>query len=97
MRIPLSQLTLGFAICAKPVELAPCAGEILMTIDGSETRMSVLLPDGIQQAQLRFELRSCETISDHSQEVGVSRTQSAARQPMVTLHRLSFPWRRKRK
>ena len=62
-RIPLSQLALGFAISAEPVELAPCAGEILMTIDGSETRMSVFLPDGIKLARPRFELRSCETIS----------------------------------
>lgn len=60
-RVPLAQLALDFAIAAEPIELPPCSGEILMTVDGAETRMPVRLPDGIGTAQRRFVLEPCSS------------------------------------
>lgn len=59
-RIPLAQLARDFAIPRKPVTIAPCRGEILMTVDGLETRMPVFLPDGIEESLMRFRISSLE-------------------------------------
>jgi hypothetical protein len=48
LRVRLSQLAIGFAIAAEDIEVEPCSGEIVMTIDGRESRMPVFLPNGIR-------------------------------------------------
>jgi len=58
LRVRLSQLAIGFAIAAEDIELEPCSGEIVMTIDGRESRMPVFLPNGIRGAGSEITLDS---------------------------------------
>ena len=56
-RIPLAQLAIDFAIASMPIELEPCKGEILMAVDGVETRIPLDLPDGIRADLQRFAIK----------------------------------------
>ena len=44
--VPLAQVAHDFAIPILSVDLPPCEGEILMTVDGEMTRMPVALREG---------------------------------------------------
>ena len=60
-RIPLAQLAMNFAIASMPIELEPCTGEVLMVVDGAETRIPLELPDGIRADLQRFAIKHLST------------------------------------
>jgi hypothetical protein len=45
-RFPLAELGPDFCIVRRSVSLPPSKGEIVLLIDGSESRIAVSLPDG---------------------------------------------------
>ena len=69
--VPLAQVAHDFAIPLESVDLPPCEGEILMTVDGELTRMSVALHEGGQIGRRRIPLSkiadSKPVVKSHSQ------------------------------
>jgi hypothetical protein len=47
--LSIAQLAPDFVILDQPTEFAPTEGEILLHIDGSESRWHVFLPQGIRR------------------------------------------------
>ena len=52
--IPLAQVAHDFAIPVESIDLPPCDGEVLMTIDGELRRMPVRLHEGGQAGRRRI-------------------------------------------
>ena len=51
--LPLGQLGPGHCILEQPAQFAPRGGEIVLNIDGSESRLPVYFPDGATQENCR--------------------------------------------
>lgn len=62
VRIPLSQLACDFAIVAKPTQLDPCEGEIVMSINGKSEHLPVFLPVGCLATIQRFPISCIEPL-----------------------------------
>jgi hypothetical protein len=62
-RIPLAQVAHNFAILQEPMDLPSGEGEIVMSIDGSVTRIPISLPVGCQAPTKRFPIGSIEPSS----------------------------------
>ena len=60
--ISLAQMAHDFVIPVEPVDLPPCEAEILMTIDGTPTLMSVSLHEGSQTGRRRIALSKAADI-----------------------------------
>ena len=64
--VPLAQVGHDFAIPLESVDLPPCEGEILMTVDGELTRTSVTLHEGGQIRRRRIPLSKVAELKPNS-------------------------------
>jgi hypothetical protein len=51
--MPIAQMGPDFLILDNPIEHAPCVAEVVLSVDGNESRWSVRLPEGIRPNQKR--------------------------------------------
>ena len=53
VELPIAQLGPDFLILETPTDLMTSEAEIILQVDASERRWSVILPDGLRAARLR--------------------------------------------
>ena len=55
--IPLAQISPDWIVLRDPIELEPCCGEVVATVDGKERRWPVELTEGAQQTDTKVAIR----------------------------------------
>lgn len=59
--LTISHLGPDYLILAQPVNHPPAEAEIVMSVDGSQSRWSVRLPDGVSRASRRTHILPCSS------------------------------------
>ena len=60
--LSISHLGPDFLVVTNPVDHPPAEAEIVMSIDGEESRWPVWLPVGLSTGQRRTNISSCQSI-----------------------------------
>jgi hypothetical protein len=60
-RLPLHELGPDFCVVRSAIAAPPSPAEILLSIDGQESRFAVMLPEGIAPSQTRVTYQKVDT------------------------------------